>query len=100
MALIYRGRRVDAADGSADADLAATLAKLVRDHLGLSEDCAVSVGETGCGHAACGGAETRVVVARSSGGGALAVRLGKPMRRVTPDDIAAAFALSAFGRRR
>lgn len=88
MALIYRGRAVSGADTETVRELSA----LVRRQLRLDDACAVSIAENGCTHAACGGAETIVLIAQPGSASEVA-RIAKPMRRVTVDDIAAAFAL-------
>lgn len=64
------------------------IAALVREHLQLSDDDAVTVSEIACGDPACGGAETVVLVMRP-GRRTEATKMKKPMALVEAGDVAA-----------
>ena len=65
------------------------LAQIARRLFVLEEEAAVSVSELHCGHDACGGVETVILVMRP-GRRTEAVKIGKPITAVTEADIAAA----------
>jgi hypothetical protein len=72
------------------------IAALVRAHLQLSDDDAVTVSEIACGDPACGGAETVVLVMRP-GRRTEAVKLRKPMAMVEAADLDAAWEAGGSG---
>ena len=66
------------------------IAALVREHLLLSDDDAVTVSEIACGDPACGGGETVVLVMRP-GRRTEATKIKKAMALVEPADVEAAW---------
>lgn len=81
--LLRRGERKPGPDATR------ALAARVREHLGLGEDVTVSIVEFACGEAACGGAETIILIMRA-GLPTEKIELKMPMAQVGERDLAAA----------
>lgn len=87
MGLFSLGRRRDAETSAAREHVAA----IVREHLALGENDAVTVSEIDCGDPECGGAETVILILRA-GRRTEAVKVRKALKLASVDEIRAALA--------
>lgn len=72
-------------------DATRALSARIRAQLALPDDVTVSVMEIACGEAACGGAETIIMIMRP-GSAVEKIELKMPVVRVGDDELAAALA--------
>jgi hypothetical protein len=77
-----------------DPDATRSLTARVREQLGLGEDVTVSIAEFACGEAACGGAETIILIMRP-GCAPQKFELKMPVALLGDDELRAALASAA-----
>jgi hypothetical protein len=88
MAMLFRRRKSVDRSCVESESIAATVRRL----LALGDETTVSVNELHCGHAACGGVETVILVMRP-GRRTAAFKVARPIAHVKAEDLAPALGL-------